>query len=300
MESEARQEQSEAMQEEAGPVPLEKLLVIFMAFYSFLARACQPGALLHMQELGIAAADVKKLREGGINTVDSLAHASKKELLAIKGISEAKVEKVQKEGVHAVRAVSYNTSVLLKRGTTRQRGSLCQWASQQRRLWRSHVQISFRSQRAARNLTPFWKVRASSMKAQSASLIRQIHSLQITHCNARLSRRSGNRLNYRGVWRVSVRQDAAVPHAVRHLPGKAPAQLRHTVIDEPYLRIKAQLPVDMGGGEGKALYIDTEGTFRPQRLQQIADRHAIRCYLQSLLCPQQDMQNAIMPMQVRP
>ena len=33
-----------------------------------------------------------------------------------------------------------------------------------------------------------------------------------------------------------------------------------------------QLPLDMGGGEGKALYIDTEGTFRPQRLQQIAER----------------------------
>lgn len=34
----------------------------------------------------------------------------------------------------------------------------------------------------------------------------------------------------------------------------------------------AQLPIDMGGAEGKALYIDTEGTFRPQRLAQIAER----------------------------
>lgn len=34
----------------------------------------------------------------------------------------------------------------------------------------------------------------------------------------------------------------------------------------------SQLPVDMGGGEGKAMYIDTEGTFRPQRLAQIAER----------------------------
>ena len=32
----------------------------------------------------------------------------------------------------------------------------------------------------------------------------------------------------------------------------------------------------MGGGEGKALYIDTEGTFRPQRLQQIAERYLHR------------------------
>ena len=34
-----------------------------------------------------------------------------------------------------------------------------------------------------------------------------------------------------------------------------------------------QFPLDQGGGEGKALYIDAEGTFRPQRLLQIAERY---------------------------
>lgn len=33
-----------------------------------------------------------------------------------------------------------------------------------------------------------------------------------------------------------------------------------------------QLPLDQGGGEGKAMYIDAEGTFRPQRLLDIAER----------------------------
>lgn len=28
----------------------------------------------------------------------------------------------------------------------------------------------------------------------------------------------------------------------------------------------------MGGGEGKAMYIDTEGTFRPERLLAVAER----------------------------
>ena len=46
----------------------------------------------------MAAGDIKKLKEGGINTVDALAHAAKRELVAIKGLSEAKVEKIQKEG----------------------------------------------------------------------------------------------------------------------------------------------------------------------------------------------------------
>lgn len=36
-----------------------------------------------------------------------------------------------------------------------------------------------------------------------------------------------------------------------------------------------QLPMDMGGGEGKCLYIDTEGTFRPVRLLAIAERYGL-------------------------
>jgi len=31
----------------------------------------------------------------------------------------------------------------------------------------------------------------------------------------------------------------------------------------------------MGGGEGKALFIDSEGTFRPERLLSIADRYGL-------------------------
>lgn len=37
-------------------------------------------------------------------------------------------------------------------------------------------------------------------------------------------------------------------------------QLCHT------LAVTCQLPVSQGGGEGKCLYVDTEGTFRPERL----------------------------------
>lgn len=38
------------------------------------------------------------------------------------------------------------------------------------------------------------------------------------------------------------------------------------------LSVVCQLPADMGGGEGKCIWIDTEGTFRPERLVAIADR----------------------------
>lgn len=46
-------------------------------------------------------------------------------------------------------------------------------------------------------------------------------------------------------------------------------QLCHT------LCVTCQLKVEQGGGEGKALYIDTEGTFRPKRLVAIAERFGL-------------------------
>lgn len=36
-----------------------------------------------------------------------------------------------------------------------------------------------------------------------------------------------------------------------------------------------QLPCDLKGGEGKCLYVDTEGTFRPERLLAIAERYGM-------------------------
>lgn len=41
------------------------------------------------------------------------------------------------------------------------------------------------------------------------------------------------------------------------------------------LAVTCQLPVDNGGGEGKCLYIDTEGTFRPERLLAVAERYGL-------------------------
>ena len=37
------------------------------------------------------------------------------------------------------------------------------------------------------------------------------------------------------------------------------------------LAVNCQMPIEMGGSEGKAVYIDTEGTFRPERVRQIAE-----------------------------
>lgn len=47
------------------------------------------------------------------------------------------------------------------------------------------------------------------------------------------------------------------------------SQICHT------LAVTCQLPFDMGGGEGKCMYIDTEGTFRPVRLLGVANRFGL-------------------------
>ena len=51
-------------------------------------------SFLHLQQCGINANDVKKLEEAGFHTVEAVAYAPKKELINIKGISEAKADKI--------------------------------------------------------------------------------------------------------------------------------------------------------------------------------------------------------------
>ena len=46
-------------------------------------------------------------------------------------------------------------------------------------------------------------------------------------------------------------------------------QLAHT------LCVTTQLPKEKGGGNGKVIYIDTEGTFRPERIIKIAERFGL-------------------------
>lgn len=48
---------------------------------------------------GIAALDVKKLKDFGHCTVESVAYSPRKDLLQIKGISEAKVDKIIEAGM---------------------------------------------------------------------------------------------------------------------------------------------------------------------------------------------------------
>ncbi|XP_033638717.1 DNA repair protein RAD51 homolog A-like [Asterias rubens] len=158
------------------------------------------GPLLigRLETHGISANDVKKLQEAGMHTVESVAYSTKKELCNIKGISEAKADKILNE---------------------------------------------------AMKLVPMGFTTATQFHQQRAEII------QITTGSKEL-----DKLLQGGIETGSITEMFG-----EFRTGKT--QLCHT------LAVTCQLPIDNGGGEGKCLYIDTEGTFRPERLIAVAERY---------------------------
>jgi len=161
-------------------------------------EASGPSLIAKLEGNGITATDIKKLKESGYHTVESIAMATKRALLTIKGISEAKADKLVTEA-----------SKLVPMGFTT--------ATEFNAARSQIVQIS------------------TGSKAVDAILDGGIETGSITELW--------------GEFRT----------------GKT--QLCHQ------LCVTCQLPFEQGGGEGKALFIDTEGTFRPERCVAIAERY---------------------------
>ena len=145
-------------------------------------------------------ADLKKLKAVGIHTVRGLKMVTKKKLCAIKGLSEAKVEKIKE-------------ALLKSRG-----GENCRFVTA--------LQVSS-------NRKNVYKLATGSQELDKL-LGGGIESMAITEAF--------------GEFRT----------------GKT--QLSHT------LTVTAQMPGANGYVGGKVLYIDTENTFRPDRLRPIAQR----------------------------
>ena len=53
-----------------------------------------PTPIMNLQEQGIGATDIKKLEEAGYHTIEAVAFTPKKHLILVKGLSEAKVDKI--------------------------------------------------------------------------------------------------------------------------------------------------------------------------------------------------------------
>ena len=65
-----------------------------------------------LQEGGISPQDIKKLADAGLHTVEAVAYTPKKNLMAIKGISEQKAEKILAEGEENMGLTQPNTCCL--------------------------------------------------------------------------------------------------------------------------------------------------------------------------------------------
>ncbi|KAM9917358.1 hypothetical protein OXX59_009390, partial [Metschnikowia pulcherrima] len=61
-----------------------------------------PLLIEQLEGNGISAGDIKKLKSEGYHTVESVAYAPKKALLTVKGISEAKADRVSQEAARLV------------------------------------------------------------------------------------------------------------------------------------------------------------------------------------------------------
>ncbi|MCO5600289.1 hypothetical protein L7F22_054399 [Adiantum nelumboides] len=149
---------------------------------------------------GINAGDIKKLQDAGIYTCNGLLMQTKKTLTAIKGLSEAKVDKIVEATEKLVHFGYITGNEILNRR-------------------KSVVHIT------------------TGSRALDEILGGGIETLALTEAF--------------GEFRT----------------GKT--QLAHT------LCVSTQLPLNMHGGNGKVAYIDTEGTFRPDRIFPIAERFGL-------------------------
>ncbi|KAH9950889.1 Rad51-domain-containing protein [Amylocystis lapponica] len=155
---------------------------------------CQEGILLLITLLqGINVQDILKLKSAAINTISGVSMTTRRQMLKIKGMSEAKVEKIK--------GSSFATGLEVQEK-------------------RKRVLII-----------------STGSKSVDTILGGGIMSQSITEVY--------------GEFRT----------------GKT--QLAHT------MSVVTQLPLDMGGASGKVAYIDTEGTFRPDRIRSIAERFGV-------------------------
>ncbi|KAF8973643.1 Rad51-domain-containing protein [Flammula alnicola] len=169
-----------------------------------------------LQQHGINVQDILKLKSAAINTVFGVSMTTRRQMLKIKGMSEAKVEKI-KEAAHKMLGSSFATGVEIQDK-------------------RKRVNIISTGSKSVDGIL------GGGLMSQSISEGMLCISDKISHS-----------------------QYAIVYGEFR--TGKT--QLAHT------MSVVAQLPPELGGASGKVAYIDTEGTFRPDRIRSIADRFGV-------------------------
>jgi hypothetical protein len=100
---------------ESGPILIQRLEVCACPWRRPCVSCVCNLCVCAYQGSGISAADVKKLLEAGFHTVESVAYTPKKALLAIKGLSEAKCDKILAEGACRPHGTATTTSLATDR-----------------------------------------------------------------------------------------------------------------------------------------------------------------------------------------
>lgn len=169
--SEVRAAEVAAEEEENfGPQPLSRLEVrpsrgsnaVLLLCVVCFCRVSVCVVLCCMQQCGISGSDIKKLEDAGFHTIEAVAYAPKKELLNIKGISEAKADKILVRSNHKPAVSSFCSSstlhhLLLLR---RRLPNWCRWVSPRPRSSTRGELRSSRSPRAPRSWTSSCRVGA--------------------------------------------------------------------------------------------------------------------------------------------
>jgi Rad51 len=205
-----------------------------------------------------------------------ISHATLKKLMDVKGISEQKAAKL-KEIVYKMVPLGFTTaSVHLA-----QRADLIQVSSTEQlkfTMLRAHVQgVQQLVLHHCRPCNSQCCDRQHCLPLSAASLrtvcVTNVTLLNTTHCTHALAAHTHTHQLTSGSKELDKLLGGGIETgSLTEVFGEfrtGKTQLCHT------LCVTCQLPLDMGGGEGKAMYIDTEGTFRPQRLAAIAARFGL-------------------------
>ena len=183
-----------------------------------------PHVISMLEQMGVAASDIKKLQEAGIHTIEGLSHAPMKRLVAIKGLTEAKIQKLKTIG--APRGAGGKGSRGARFGLTAfavaaQRARSCRKASPRRAPSSCSGATPSSSPPAARHWTTCSAVRARTRPAPSWPC----------RCGAdrRLTPRRSPRAGAQAAWSPgpSPRFTASSARARRRSATCSPSRARH-------------------------------------------------------------------------
>ena len=198
------------------------------------------GALTNF---GVQPADIKKLKEAGISTAEGVLRITKRKLEQIKGISTAKAEKLREAAGHVAKKPSFQTAKDLQIHRDAHTVLVSTGSSELDTIFGGGIESG--------SITEFFGEYRTG-KTQ----------LCLTLCVTSFLPRALN-----GGAPRPPRPRRAPPTSLLRLP--LPRLLTTPASSSAP---SATLPCT---GEGRALFLDTEGTFRPERLVPIAQRYQL-------------------------